>query len=438
MKTTMLALKPVRFFLFILLLLGCNREAAQQKVGLQWVNLAHLNHLYEEVVIDGKPMAIIHIYSEYPDYEWVDASDEGIACVDDVARAAVVYLRHFEITEDSASLERARKLLEFCRYMQAEDGQFYNFIYQDRSRNTDGKTSFKSFGWWAARGLWALGEGYRVFLKRDPQYARQLETQIKKTFPQIDSLLRHYPVVETTDGFSAPQWLLYNSAADATSELMLGLAAYAKASGNPIVLSYLEKFGEGLLAMQLEAGSYFPSGLHLSWQNTWHAWANGQTQALGRLASLVENPQFIEAARLECTDFYPKWIEHGFPREMTFVHNGTPKIDKIMPFDQIAYGLRPAVVGALVLADLTGEEQFSELAAKLATWFFKSNPAIAQMYDPKTGRCYDGILSATQVNRNSGAESTIEALYALLEVEADPVAKEWLMDYLETQNSGGG
>ena len=128
-------------YLVLFLFINCQGNVPQPKAKLQWVNLAHLNHLYEDIEIGGKEMAIIHIYSEYPDYEWVDANDEGIACVDDVARAAVVYLRHFEVAEDSASLERARMLLEFCRFMQAEDGQFYNFIYEDHSINYEGKTT---------------------------------------------------------------------------------------------------------------------------------------------------------------------------------------------------------------------------------------------------------------------------------------------------------
>ena len=52
------------------------------------INLAHLNFLVEDIEIAGQPMAITHIYSEYPHYEWVDASGEGIAAVDDAARAA--------------------------------------------------------------------------------------------------------------------------------------------------------------------------------------------------------------------------------------------------------------------------------------------------------------------------------------------------------------
>jgi len=44
------------------------------------------------------------------------------------------------------------------------------------------------------------------------------------------------------------------------------------------------------------------------------------------------------------------------------------------------------------------------------------------MYDPVTGRCLDGIRDSTTVNRNSGAESTIEALMTLIELEHHPEA----------------
>jgi len=88
------------------------------------VNLAHLNFLVEDADIAGQPMAITHIYSEYPHYEWVDASGEGIACIDDAARAALVYLDDYERSRAPASLDKARRLLNFVLYMQAEDGQF--------------------------------------------------------------------------------------------------------------------------------------------------------------------------------------------------------------------------------------------------------------------------------------------------------------------------
>jgi hypothetical protein len=48
------------------------------------------------------------------------------------------------------------------------------------------------------------------------------------------------------------------------------------------------------------------------------------------------------------------------------------------------------------------------------------------MYDPTNGRCFDGIKDSATVNKNSGAESTIEALHAILEIEPYPTAKKYL------------
>ena len=39
------------------------------------------------------------------------------------------------------------------------------------------------------------------------------------------------------------------------------------------------------------------------------------------------------------------------------------------------------------------------------------------MYNPSTGVCFDGITGLNEVNKNSGAESTLEMLLMLLEIE---------------------
>ncbi|MGE5498377.1 MAG: hypothetical protein ACM3Q2_09920, partial [Syntrophothermus sp.] len=59
------------------------------------------------------------------------------------------------------------------------------------------------------------------------------------------------------------------------------------------------------------------------------------------------------------------------------------------------------------------------------------NPARRLMYDQSTGRGYDGIESADKINFSSGAESTIEALMALLAVEQEPEARRALNNLLE-------
>lgn len=422
---------PLAIYL-LALVLAMTACAQKQPMKLRLTNLSHLNSLYEEININGQPMAIIHIYSEYPDYKWVDAGNEGIACVDDAARAAVVYLRHFEVTGDTASLRRGRRLIDFCRFMQAEDGLFYNFIFADHAINRDGQTSFKSLGWWAARGVWAMGEGCRIFQKRDQEYAAQLQRHIQKTFAHLDTLLANYPRMDSLAGFPIPRWLLYNSAADATSELVLGLAAYYRATNDPQVKTYLEKFGEAFVAMQLGDENSFPFGVILSWQNIWHGWANGQTQALATIAKLVQRDDFLAVAKREAEFFFPYLQKEDFPREMQFARDGDQiRATKTEHYSQIAYALRPMIVGALRVAESTNDPRFAELAADLTQWFFGKNVAQAQMYDPKTGRGFDGILSEKEINRNAGAESTIEALYSILEVEANPVARQKLYERME-------
>jgi len=61
-----------------------------------------------------------------------------------------------------------------------------------------------------------------------------------------------------------------------------------------------------------------------------------------------------------------------------------------------------------------------------ASWLTGNNAAGIAIYDSATGRCFDGINDSTSVNKNSGAESTIECLYTLIEISNNPIAKKYL------------
>lgn len=172
------------------------------------VNLEHLLFLTEPVTFGGRDVALVHIYSEYPDYEWVDAAGEGIAAVDDVARAAIVYLWYYERTGDARALEQARLCLEFVRALQTEDGAFYNFVVdREGTINTEGGTSYKSLGWWAMRGLWALAEGYRVFEGVDPVYAAELQASYLRTEAALRETSIEAGATSTVHGYAIPSWI---------------------------------------------------------------------------------------------------------------------------------------------------------------------------------------------------------------------------------------
>jgi hypothetical protein len=99
---------------------------------------------------------------------------------------------------------------------------------------------------------------------------------------------------------------------------------------------------------------------------------------------------------------------------------------------QISYGTVMLVQGYMALYRATGEEKYAIYAGLAASWFFGNNMAGVAIYDPDTGRSFDGIEGPAtwRVNHNAGAESTIEALLALQVVYQDPTAARYL-DYRE-------
>ena len=376
------------------------------------VNFSHIEHLSERIFLSGDSVNIIRIYADYPSYKWVDAGNEGITCVDDAARTAIAYLRHYELTKNIQSRMKAKEFLKFVLKLQAVDGQFYNFIYADHSINREGKTSFKSFGWWAARGVWCFGLGYRIFEKEDPQFAATLRKGIEKTFIHIDTILQHYGKKREISGYTIPQWLLYESGSDATTELVLGLTEYYKATADTNVKLYIEKLCNGMMLMQNGDARTYPFGLHRSWETMWHAWGNGQTQALAEAGKVLKNKKMIASAQREADGFYSRLLIQGFKREFDVADSS-----KKREFEQIAYDIRPITVGLIRLYEATNDKKYLTMAELAGSWFFGNNAVNVQMYDPVTGRCFDGIHSYSEYNKNSGAESTIEALYTIIELE---------------------
>ena len=62
-------------------------------------------------------------------------------------------------------------------------------------------------------------------------------------------------------------------------------------------------------------------------------------------------------------------------------------------------------------------DKYLKLANELESWLSGNNVANTVIYHPETGICFDGIKSKEEVSRNSGAESTIESLLIMMEME---------------------
>jgi hypothetical protein len=181
------------------------------------------------------------------------------------------------------------------------------------------------------------------------------------------------------------------------------------------------RLSEGLTAMQDGNPSTYPYGLHRSWETMWHMWGNSQTAALASAGMLLKAPGLTRSAELEARSFYPRLLAEGFIKEMDVAKPGSN-----LRFEQIAYAVRPMAAGLARLFESTGKREYAVMAGLAASWFTGNNAAGAQMYDSTTGRGFDGIRDSGSVNLNSGAESTVEALMTLLEVEKIPEARGFL------------
>ena len=379
-------------------------------------NPAHLDHLSETVEQEGRRYRLVHIYAAPPDYQRIADPHEGAACIDDVARTAVLFLRHFELTGDVMSHERAEELLEFVLFMQADDGLFFNFVVNNRMEiNVEHHRSRADrVEWWMGRAIWALGVGAETLAEANPKLAGRCVAAIERSLKPLEGLLATYAKTRACGGRLVPTWLIAGDAADATSELLLGLVAFQRIKPSAALDQLIDRLIEGIALMRYGSMNVFPYGLYASWRDGWHMYGNAQTQALAEAGRL-------ELARREADHFYPRLLTEGFRCEMSLDHPDRGRL-----FEQIAYGVRPMAVGLVRLWSATGDERYGVMAGLAASWLTGNNAAGVAMYDSQTGRGYDGLDGAADVNVSSGAESTIEALYTVLEIETCPPARDWL------------
>jgi hypothetical protein len=405
-------------FVGILTLVGCvnSQEGKNQNSEDSILNLNHLDNLGEVVTLNNQKIRLIHIYAEAPDYNWVPDDDEGASCVDDVARAAVVYLKHFELTGDEESAVKAKQLLRFILYMQTDEGLFHNFVFTNKlDKNTTHQNSVADkFNWWAARAVWALGTGANTLMEYDSSFAQTCLAAVDKALPELNKTLDSYPEQRKINNYSMPTWLIGVTGSDASSELLMGLSAAQKASSNDDYQSEINKISEGLSLMQYGDLSTPPYGAHISYEGGWHGWGNSQTMAL-------IDAGFPESAIHEGTNFYPWLLVNGWIHSFSLDNPTNPRY-----FEQIAYATRTVAVGLIRLYEETGNDDFGIMAGLAASWFAGNNVAGEPMYNASHGYGYDGINDVNTINKNSGAESTIEALMTILEVEQYPIAEKWM------------
>jgi hypothetical protein len=374
---------------------------------------------------------------------------QGAFNADDIARAAVVYLRHWRATNDPGSRDAARQLLRGLCFLQTVDdpgqgdaereprvGNVVLWQQADGVLNpraepvelpdpSDGGESA-----WLARTVWALGEGFAAFRDDSPDFAAFLQVRLRLAIGAVRrQVLSRYGQWRIVDDTATPAWLLADGA-DLSGEALLGLSAYVEAGDDDDARKVLEQLAEAVTAMRTGTpwtwpfGAVLPHGLS---RTSWHAWAGLAPAALARVYQVTGDLSARDAALADAASFTPHLLVGGGPDNLRVAMPGAREaltVDGV----QLAYGAQSRVESLLCTARVTGRSALSTLAGIAGSWFFGNNPAGAPMYDPATGRTYDGVDIPDDephrgvVHRDAGAESTIHGLLAMLALDSDPHA----------------
>lgn len=378
------------------------------------VSLRHFDHLYADQVDGARQMGILHIYSEFPDYRYAIEPNEGFTCVDDVARGIVMLVHEWRQRREPEVLRKIRRLTEFVLSMQNDNGYFNNFRWNDMRVNVDYRTSVAELNWWSLRALWSLEEAYPL-LEQDPSFAGRIRSATERLVNNLERDLPPSPHrTSTVAGLSVPTWLPAGSGADQAGEAIVALLPHLKRTGDPAVRRLVESLADGVLLMQKGDADHYPYGMFLSWQNTWHAWGNVQAYALLMAGEQLGRKEYIASALREIDNFYPYLQKTGFAEVIEIRRDGDKYVEASRrSYPQIAYGLRSMVFAAEKAYALTRNRKYRAMAQDLGAWLVGRNDADTPIYDPETGVAFDGIVAQGKINRNSGAESTIEALLTL-------------------------
>lgn len=323
--------------------------------------LKHLQSLTDAFKYQNSKIYFIHLYSKKHQGKYIPipAESEGIACVDDSARAVVFALEIYESFGHVEALEQAKKWLTFLEYMQDEDGLITNFIYDAKGqRNFNVSTSITGGAWWSARAKWAWAKAYKA-------------TKEKK-------YLDLYFKTKITEDYQN----------DVASILLLaGLEIFEKEEK-----AYLNSLLERITSCRSQKG-YF---LHAK-DAPLHMWGYHELEAVAKAANFLGNKkELLNLCETTVDTLASDIINNGF-----YFEYETRDKKEINP-----YCVSPFVRGIYELYKSDKKEKYKKLLQKCFNWFTK-------MYDTTTGACFDWI-QGDKISTDCGAESSIEAGFSYI------------------------
>lgn len=292
---------------------------------------------------------------------------EGVACVDDAARAAVLYTRIWERGRFPWARAAAEGYLRFLFAMQEPDGGFVNFILDwDGDKNRSGPTSRPGGPAWTARGLHALALGAAIF------GSRECAARFERGLPRLDEQTPYL---------------------DLRAVAVLAALDYWRATADPSVAARAQAWTEEIGEARI--GDLLPD---MAGKREVHLWGHLQEAALARTGMAFGRADLVARACRSADILLAPAAEAAFrgPRSL--------------PFD-----VSCTAVGLDAVAAASGDPHYVTAAANARTWFDGRNQAGQPVYDRRRGLVHDGI-DGERLNANAGAESNIEGALALLDV----------------------
>ncbi|HUZ89823.1 MAG TPA: hypothetical protein VMU49_08340 [Candidatus Acidoferrales bacterium] len=294
-----------------------------------------------------------------------EAGVEGVACVDDAARAFGLLCDLFVITRDTRVRAWAAGLLEFLLWMHDGGGLWTNFIYDwTGRRNGDGRTSAPGVNFWQARALNAMAKAWVVFGDKRARVALDLglEVAFESEAPSD---------VRSLQMTALMQLIMEEPTRDRRRRLGAWSDEVAQCELGGVLMNSADERGAP------------------------HLWGHIQEGVLADAGTVLEREDLVKVAERSADRVFAELIDSGFRAPL------------VQP-----YGVQSAVFGMDRLAAATGRSEYYRLARLARLWFDGRNPPGRAVYDRDSGRVADGI-DELRISLRSGAESNISAGLAL-------------------------
>ncbi|HEY6379117.1 MAG TPA: hypothetical protein VI316_08045 [Candidatus Dormibacteraeota bacterium] len=330
--------------------------------------LRQIARLGRAVPSAGERALAVAVYADAGD-EAVPAREagyEGVACVDDAARALELYCDLWQATRSPWALRWCEGLLDFVLAMQDTEGRWVNFILDwEGTPNRTGRTSVAGGGFWQARAVLALARATRVLSDERIDAALQRGLRHIVVAGDVPADVRALHILTALT--------LLHGAEDQ------GLHGLLSAWSDEVVGC---RDGDMLMNSPFERGQP-------------HLWAHIQEGVLADAGARLGRDDLVAVACRSAALVFAPIVRTGFD------------LPRTQPYD-----VASTVYALSRLAEVTGVSEYSALAAAARGWFDGRNPSGRPVYSRGDGRVGDGVDSR-RVSMQSGAEANIVAAQAL-------------------------